>query len=250
MVDFGGWEMPLWYLSTGVLKEHRTCRTGAVVTSAISAPWACGPRLARLQYALTNDLDRIGPRAQYSHLLDEADGSVVDDVIVWWVSGDDFQVMPNASDTEGGRRGRRRGPHRHPGHGAVRRPALADRRIVRGRRRRPLPGEALLVAGRHLPRRRHRLHGRRTGWSVRCRPTSPSRSGRRCSTPASCPRSAPATPLRLEAGLPLHGHGLGPGITPLQANLGWVVSWDKGDLGKAALEVEQAASTAGWRDWR
>ena len=36
--------------------------------------------------------------------------------------------------------------------------------------------------------------------------------------------------LRLEAGLPLHGHELGPGITPLQAGLGWVVRWDKGDF--------------------
>ena len=33
--------------------------------------------------------------------------------------------------------------------------------------------------------------------------------------------------LRLEAGLPLHGHELGLGITPLQAGLGWVVGWDK-----------------------
>jgi aminomethyltransferase len=46
--------------------------------------------------------------------------------------------------------------------------------------------------------------------------------------------------LRLEAGLPLHGHELGPGITPLQAGLGWVVSWDKGDFrGRAALEAER-----------
>ena len=36
--------------------------------------------------------------------------------------------------------------------------------------------------------------------------------------------------LRLEAGLPLHGHELGPGITPLQAGLGWVVAWGKGDF--------------------
>jgi aminomethyltransferase len=46
--------------------------------------------------------------------------------------------------------------------------------------------------------------------------------------------------LRLEAGLPLHGHELGPGITPLQAGLGWVVSWDKGDFrGRGALEAER-----------
>ena len=42
--------------------------------------------------------------------------------------------------------------------------------------------------------------------------------------------------LRLEAGLPLHGHELGPGITPLQAGLAWVVRFDKGDFrGRAAL---------------
>ncbi|MFP5328227.1 MAG: glycine cleavage T C-terminal barrel domain-containing protein, partial [Acidimicrobiia bacterium] len=47
--------------------------------------------------------------------------------------------------------------------------------------------------------------------------------------------------LRLEAGLPLHGHELGPGITPLQARLGWVVAWDKPAFrGKEALEAERA----------
>nr|MDQ3642584.1 glycine cleavage system protein T [Actinomycetota bacterium] len=46
--------------------------------------------------------------------------------------------------------------------------------------------------------------------------------------------------LRLEAGLPLHGHELGPGITPAQAGLDWVVSWTKGDFrGREALEVER-----------
>jgi aminomethyltransferase len=47
--------------------------------------------------------------------------------------------------------------------------------------------------------------------------------------------------LRLEAGLPLHGHELGAGITPLQAGLGWVVGWDKpeGFRGKAALVAER-----------
>ena len=55
--------------------------------------------------------------------------------------------------------------------------------------------------------------------------------------------------LRLEAGLPLHGHELGPGITSLQAGLGWVVRWDKGDFrGRAALEAERDAGP--WRRLR
>jgi aminomethyltransferase len=36
--------------------------------------------------------------------------------------------------------------------------------------------------------------------------------------------------LRLEAGLPLHGHELGVGITSLQANLGWVLGWNKDEF--------------------
>jgi aminomethyltransferase len=51
--------------------------------------------------------------------------------------------------------------------------------------------------------------------------------------------------LRLEAGLPLHGHELGPGVTPLQAGLGWVVGWEKGDFrGRAPLTAERERGIA------
>jgi aminomethyltransferase len=54
-----------------------------------------------LQYALTNDLHKVAPgRAQYTHLLDENDASVLDDIIVWWIADDIFDVMPNASNTD------------------------------------------------------------------------------------------------------------------------------------------------------
>jgi len=46
--------------------------------------------------------------------------------------------------------------------------------------------------------------------------------------------------LRLEAGLPLHGHELGAGITSLQADLEWVVGWSKPTFrGRAALSAEK-----------
>jgi aminomethyltransferase len=49
--------------------------------------------------------------------------------------------------------------------------------------------------------------------------------------------------------LPLHGHELGAGITPLQAGLGWVVSWDKGPFrGREALDRER--TTGPWRRLR
>jgi aminomethyltransferase len=51
--------------------------------------------------------------------------------------------------------------------------------------------------------------------------------------------------LRLEAGLPLHGHELGPGITPFQAGLGWVVRFDKGDFrGAEPLRRERDTGVA------
>ncbi|HYF45994.1 MAG TPA: DUF6351 family protein, partial [Acidimicrobiales bacterium] len=84
--------------------EHQACRTDAVVfdVSHLGTVRIEGPdALDRLQAAFTNDLRRIGPgRAQYTHLLDAADASVLDDIIVWWVGEDRFDVMPNASNTD------------------------------------------------------------------------------------------------------------------------------------------------------
>ena len=242
MVPFGGWDMPLAY-PTGTLAEHRACRTApsrsTSATSARCASPAPAPSTA-LQRALTNDLDKIGPgRAQYTHLLDDDDASVLDDIIVWWVDDERFDVMPNASNTdrvvdalgEGARRRHRasgpssplQGPH------AARLPRI---RRARGRRHRPLPrraaspwhGDRCLVAGTGLHRRgRRRDRGARRARRRRC--------GTRCSAAGFEPAGLGARDtLRLEAGLPLHGHELGPGITPLQAGLGWVVSWDKGEF--------------------
>src|SRR5262245_57061877 len=101
MAAFGGWEMPIQ--CTGVLEEHRACREGAVVfdVSHLGSVHVHGAgAFATLQWAFTNDLDRIGPgKAQYTHLLDPDDAHVVDDIIVWWTAPGDFLVMPNASNT-------------------------------------------------------------------------------------------------------------------------------------------------------
>ena len=103
-------------------------------------------------------------RAQYTHLLDE-DGFVVDDIIVWWVDEERFDVMPNASNTSrvveaiGGRRRRPstraviavQGPEARQRLAAVSPEAAAVQRFNVGR---------FEWEGGHLPRRGHRLHGR------------------------------------------------------------------------------------------
>ena len=87
MVEFGGWEMPLSY-SSGTVAEHLACRAGASMfdVSHLGTVRVSGPDgYDRLQHALTNDLRKIEPgRAQYTQLLDPDDGSVTDDLIVWW----------------------------------------------------------------------------------------------------------------------------------------------------------------------
>src|ERR1700730_10522266 len=95
--------MPLAY-GQGTIAEHRACREDSVIfdVSHLGTVRVSGPdAFDRLQHALSNDLTKVGPgRAQYTHLLDDSDGSVVDDIIVWWPSEDVFDVMPNASNTD------------------------------------------------------------------------------------------------------------------------------------------------------
>lgn len=47
--------------------------------------------------------------------------------------------------------------------------------------------------------------------------------------------------LRFEAGMPLHGHELGPDINPLEAGFGWACGWDHEFVGRAALLAAKAA---------
>ncbi|MBK9178241.1 MAG: glycine cleavage system aminomethyltransferase GcvT [Acidimicrobiales bacterium] len=248
MVDFGGWDMPVAY-PAGTIAEHLACRRGVAVfdVSHLGTVRLVGPgALDRLQSAFTNDLARIGPgRAQYTHLLDDADGSVVDDVIVWWVEPDVFDVMPNASNTSSVR-------------GAVGGDDVtAERAVVavQGPAARTLL-EGVAADAATVPR----FGVQRVSWrGVSCVAAGTGYTGEdgvEIAVPADAAPAlwgalveAGAQPaglgardtLRLEAALPLHGHELGPGITPLQAGLGWVVAWEKPVFrGRAALEAERS----------
>jgi aminomethyltransferase len=248
MVPFGGWEMPLQY--TGVLEEHRACREHGVVfdVSHLGTIECHGAgAFPALQWLLTNDLRKIAPgHAQYTHLLDPDDAHVVDDIIVWWVDDDRFFVMPNASNTQPivdafaerdltladitatraviavqGPEARALLSKVEPEAAEV--PRFAVRRIrdlvVAGTGYTGEDGVELHVPAADAP----------TTWDALCDAgLTPAGLGARDT-------------LRLEAGLPLHGHELGPGITPLEAGLGWVVGWEKGDFrGRAPLAAERA----------
>jgi aminomethyltransferase len=101
MVPFAGWEMPVQY--AGVIPEHRAVRTDAGVfdVSHMGEFEVEGPRAHELlQAALSNDLDRIGPgEAQYT-LLTNADGGIVDDLIVYCVGEHSYLLVVNAANRE------------------------------------------------------------------------------------------------------------------------------------------------------
>jgi aminomethyltransferase len=258
MVPFGGWDMPLQYAS--VLEEHRACRTRAVVfdVSHLGTVECRGPgAFELLQWLLTNDLRKIEcGRAQYTHLLDPHDAHVVDDIIVWWVDDDHFFVMPNASNTDELLAAFADGLAHTEGEVEFA-DATATRAVlaVQGPQARALLArvnpEAAAVA---------RFDVKRVGDLVVAGTGYTGEDGVELHVAAAeAPRlwdalgDAGIEPaglgardtLRLEAGLPLHGHELGPGITPLQAGLGWVVGWDKPDFrGRDALAAERQRGIA------
>ena len=247
MVPFGGWEMPVAY-QAGTLDEHLACRHDAVVfdVSHLGTVRVEGAdALDRLQFAFTNDLHKVAPgRAQYTHLLDELDASVLDDIIVWWVRDDVFDVMPNASNTDRVR----------AAIGGVE--TTRDRAILavqgpRAKERLAAVFAAAAAVGRFRVEE-HNWHGAHcvvagTGYT--------GEAGVEIAVPAdaagdlwSAIVSVGIVPaglgardtLRLEAGLPLHGHELGAGITSLQAGLGWVVAWGKDEFrGREPLAAER-----------
>ncbi len=252
MVPFGGWAMPLAY-ADGTLAEHAACRTSATMfdVSHLGTVRVEGPgSLQRLQAVLTNDLGKIGPgRAQYTHLLNEEDASVLDDIIVWWIEEDVFDVMPNASNTD----------RVVSALGGVDTTATRAVIAVQGPDARRMIASFCIDAS-EVPRfnvRRIEVCGHPcvvagTGYT--------GEDGIEIAVPIdgaadvwNALLQAGVTPaglgardtLRLEAALPLHGHELGEGITSLQAGLEWVVAWNKnGFRGRTALEAEKARGIA------
>ena len=101
LVDFGGWDMPLWY-PTGAVKEHLAViqaaglfEIGHMAGILLSGPAA----LEALQWAFTKDLSLSGPRAAYGAFLD-VDGGVVDDAIIYPLSEGRYFVVLNVGKGE------------------------------------------------------------------------------------------------------------------------------------------------------
>lgn len=98
MVDFGGWEMPLWYPS-GAVKEHLAVLNGAGLfdTSHMTVIMMEGATIRDFfNYAATKDISKLAlGRAGYGIILEE-NGEALDDCIVYPIAEDRFGLVVNA----------------------------------------------------------------------------------------------------------------------------------------------------------
>ncbi len=247
IVEFGGWEMPLSYPS-GTIAEHMATRSDVAMfdVSHLGTVRVQGSEaFDLLQGILTNDLNKISPgHAQYTHLLEDSTGSVTDDIIVWWTHDEVFDVMPNASNTS-------RVLAVLPGSDitserviiAVQGPHARSLVTTLIKEVENLPHFGVVAA--HYNESPITVAG--TGYTGEDgvelfvpNDAASSLWGRLLDLGAVPAGLGARDTLRLEAGLPLHGHELGEGITPLQAGLGWVVAFNKPQfLGKDALLAER-----------
>lgn len=100
-IDFGGWELPVQFY--GIQKEHNAVRrqAGLFDVSHMGEFMVTGQYAETfLQLMTTNDVSRLSiGQAQYSLMCFE-DGGVVDDLLVYKLSADQFMLVVNASNID------------------------------------------------------------------------------------------------------------------------------------------------------
>ena len=100
LVDFAGWEMPVQY--EGVAAEHQRCARAAA--SSTCRTWGRSERaaplaLAQLQLLLTADVAKLEDGGAQYALMCLDDGGVVDDLISYRLTGEDFLTVTNVRRT-------------------------------------------------------------------------------------------------------------------------------------------------------
>lgn len=257
MVEFAGWLMPVQY--SGIVREteavRRTC--GLFDVSHMGRIHVRGSEAAAsLQWLLTSDVVALWPgRAAYSLMCNER-GGVLDDLLVYRLADDEWMLVVNASRAQAdvawiaeevGSRCRVEDTSEATGMVALQGPE-AERLLER-------LTEADLLAMRRNEHAQCQVAGvsclvSRTGYTGEdgFEIIAPSAdAGTLWESLLSEGKEVGLAPCglgardvcRLEAGLPLYGHELDEGTTPLEAGLGWAVKSEGKDfIGRAALAAQ------------
>ena len=253
MVDFGGWDMPVHYGSQ--IDEHHAVRTDAgmfdVSHMRVVDLEGEGAR-DFLRYAIANNVDKLTTpgKALYSCLLTPA-GTVIDDLIVYFLREDFFRLVVNAGTADKDIAWfRRLLAERAPSLKLTPREDLAMVAVqgpaARAKVWQALPGSEAVSAA--LAPFNAAFHGdafvARTGYTgedgfeivypaakVEALWTRLEAAGVR-----PCGLGARDT-LRLEAGMNLYGQDMDESVSPLESGLAWTVDLKspRDFVGKAAL---------------
>jgi aminomethyltransferase len=258
MVDFGGWDMPVQY--SGVIDEHNTVRTavGLFDVSHMGEIEVRGPEAARLtDHVTTNAVQKLKlGQAHYSGLLYDH-GGFVDDILVHKVADDHFFLCVNASNQE------KDFDHIVAQNRFDATVDFASERYaqlaVQGPRAKDTvqkltpvdlsgikyywfaDGDICGLPGRIA----HTGYTGEDGYEVYVPPSEAVRVWNEILAAGAefgikpCGLGCRNT-LRLEAKMALYGHEIDASISPLEADLGWIVKLDKGDfVGRDALQKQK-----------
>ncbi|WP_433869554.1 glycine cleavage system aminomethyltransferase GcvT [Saccharopolyspora sp. CA-218241] len=263
--EFAGWRMPLRY--SGDTAEHHAVRTAAGLfdLTHMGELRISGPQAAEaLDHALVAKASGIKPgRARYTMLCDER-GGVLDDLIVYRLTEQEYLVVANAANAAvvAAELAERVGGFdaefadvseeyallavQGPRAAAILAP-LTDTDLTEVKY---FAGYRSAVAGHPVLLARTGYTGE-DGFELFTAPGDAAAIWQALTEAGAEHELRPAglscrDTLRLEAGMPLHGHELSTELTPFHANLGRVVKLDKpGDfVGKAALAAVAEQPTA------
>lgn len=258
LVDFHGWEMPLWYKS--IIQEHEAVRgaSGIFDVSHMGRIVFTGKDAEKfLDYVLTFSVPAVGLyQAKYGFILNE-NGGVKDDCILYKFP-DKYLLVVNASNREKilahleAHRGRFEVGIKDVSRAlaliSLQGPAsdkvitrFTDRKAVELKYYRFLQGKfldftAIIARTGYTGENGFELFVNSKEapacWKVLSQISAPCGLGARDS-------------LRLEAGMPLYGNELDEETTPLDTGLDFAVSFDKGDyIGKKTLEAVKKRGAA------
>jgi aminomethyltransferase len=254
MVDFGGWDMPVQY--SGIIDEHNAVRhsVGVFDVSHMGELEIRGPEAAKLtDHVTTNAVHKLKTgQAHYSGLL-YPHGGFVDDILVHKVADDHYFLCVNASNQDkdfehicslnkfdavvenNGDRYAQIAIQGPKGRATLQKLTPVDLGAIKyywftdGE----VSGTPARIA--------HTGYTGEDGFEIYVPPADAERMWQLVMDAGAefgikpCGLGARNT-LRLEAKMALYGHEIDASISPLEADLGWIVKLDKGDfMGRNAL---------------
>ncbi len=257
MVDFGGWDMPLNYGSQ--IEEHHAVRrdAGMFDVSHMTVVDLHGARTREfLRHLLANSVDKlkVPGKALYSCMLN-ADGGVIDDLIVYFMADDFFRVVVNAATHDKDMAWIREQAAafdvqvneradlamiavQGPNAGAKAQSVMSAQTAAKAaglKRFAAVEGDELFIA-------RTGYTGE-DGYEIMVAQTQAADFWQRLLDAGVAPAGLGARDtLRLEAGMNLYGQDMDESVTPWEAGLGWTVTLDEGRdfIGRAALEKQKS----------